>query len=294
MNAGEPEPSVKPSQTGTDQCAGSASRLKLRSVPDALRDTVRAELLILSSKKRQGDDLQQLMIGAYEATKSVLVARNVEATDRLITESVPVWVLEGAIELGWVSNPPHSWLPCRYTTVYRNGECLEPGPLGPEPSVRLGSYEMPESFRAWFSKILEPSIAGWQGEELRRASAITLSEQRPAESQIQPLRSDVQAPNRNHGMGDLPGQDTGVTEFDKEAGDDGLPSLKLNVRVICDWLDKEGWENETLAEKLDLSARTVSSLRNNGNYHGRKAVAKLANLMGCDPVDLYLQPEAST
>jgi len=39
---------------------------------------------------------------------------------------------------------------------------------------------------------------------------------------------------------------------------------------------------------LNLSVRAVSSMRNNGQYHGINAVIKLANQMKCDPDDLYL------
>jgi transcriptional regulator with XRE-family HTH domain len=68
----------------------------------------------------------------------------------------------------------------------------------------------------------------------------------------------------------------------------------LNVTLIEAWIEVEGWINKTLAQKLKISERAVSSIRNNGNYHGADAVTKLANLMGRDPEDLYLPPEAST
>jgi hypothetical protein len=67
----------------------------------------------------------------------------------------------------------------------------------------------------------------------------------------------------------------------------------LNVQLIEEWLKKEGYTNEELANTLNISQRTVSSIRNNGRYHGADAVTKLANLMGRDPDDLYLR-EAST
>ena len=59
-------------------------------------------------------------------------------------------------------------------------------------------------------------------------------------------------------------------------------------------MNEEGWNNETLAQKLDISERAISSIRNNGEYHGLDAVTKLANLMGRDPGDLYVTPEAAT
>jgi hypothetical protein len=74
----------------------------------------------------------------------------------------------------------------------------------------------------------------------------------------------------------------------------GGKSPLLNVKIIVDWMEEEGFTNETLAQKLKISERAVSSIRNNGDYHGFEAITKLANQMGRDPEDLYLPPEAST
>jgi hypothetical protein len=61
----------------------------------------------------------------------------------------------------------------------------------------------------------------------------------------------------------------------------------LDTARIIKWMDDEGYTNETLAEKLHTSPRAVSSMRNAGGMHGDKLVTKLANLMNCDPDDLY-------
>ena len=54
-------------------------------------------------------------------------------------------------------------------------------------------------------------------------------------------------------------------------------------------MNDKGYTNSTLAEKLTLTPKAVSSLRNNGKYHGMTAITKLANLMGCEfPSDLFL------
>jgi hypothetical protein len=68
------------------------------------------------------------------------------------------------------------------------------------------------------------------------------------------------------------------------------PSLarELNVPLINKWMKDEGYSNKELAGILNLSVRAVSSMRNNGQYHGINAVIKLANQMKCDPDDLYL------
>jgi hypothetical protein len=65
-------------------------------------------------------------------------------------------------------------------------------------------------------------------------------------------------------------------------------TARLNIKLIRQWIDKEGYDNEGLANSLHISPRAVSSLRNNGGYHGDDAVTKLANLMGLDVEDLYL------
>jgi hypothetical protein len=53
-------------------------------------------------------------------------------------------------------------------------------------------------------------------------------------------------------------------------------------------MEDEGYTNETLVSLLSITTRVVSSMRNNGKYHGGDAVTKLANRMNLDPLDLYL------
>lgn len=62
----------------------------------------------------------------------------------------------------------------------------------------------------------------------------------------------------------------------------------LNLPLIDRWVKDNGYSNTDLMVELKLSDRAISSLRNNGNLHGRHAITKLANLMKCDPEDLYL------
>lgn len=64
--------------------------------------------------------------------------------------------------------------------------------------------------------------------------------------------------------------------------------VKLNVERIAKWINEEGHTNKDLALLLKTSERTISSLRNDGNFHGQGAVTKLANLMKVEPEDLYL------
>jgi hypothetical protein len=63
--------------------------------------------------------------------------------------------------------------------------------------------------------------------------------------------------------------------------------IELDTTRIRMWMEDEGWTNPTLAKKLNTSERAVSSLRNNGTYHGKDVITKLATLMKCDPSDLY-------
>lgn len=69
---------------------------------------------------------------------------------------------------------------------------------------------------------------------------------------------------------------------------DGEPVPALRTDLILTWINEEGWTNKTLAARLGVSERVISSMRNDGNYHGKDAVTRLANLMARDPSDLYL------
>jgi DNA-binding Xre family transcriptional regulator len=63
---------------------------------------------------------------------------------------------------------------------------------------------------------------------------------------------------------------------------------KLNLELISKFIDEEGYKNDDLATQLNISPRAVSSLRNDGEYHGAEALTKLANLMKCEVDDLLL------
>jgi hypothetical protein len=67
---------------------------------------------------------------------------------------------------------------------------------------------------------------------------------------------------------------------------EAAPAL-LNVDLIGQWMEAEGYTNIELAEALHLSVRAVTSMRRNGKSHGRRAVQKLADLMRRDALDLY-------
>ena len=63
---------------------------------------------------------------------------------------------------------------------------------------------------------------------------------------------------------------------------------RLNIDLISKWIENEGYTNEELAGYLKISVRAVSSMRNDGDYHGNDALTKLANRMNLDVQDLYL------
>ncbi len=97
--------------------------------------------------------------------------------------------------------------------------------------------------------------------------------------------------SETHSDQPVTGADTGNSTDDPEANaaadsEELAPGLRKDL--IIDWMEDEGWTNKTLAQRLDLSERVISSMRNNGKYHGKDAVTKLANLMERDPIDLYL------
>jgi hypothetical protein len=73
-----------------------------------------------------------------------------------------------------------------------------------------------------------------------------------------------------------------------KAESESEPVPTLCTDIILAWMNDDGYTNRTLAAKLGVSERVISSMRNNGKYHGRDAVTKLANLMDRDPSDLFL------
>jgi hypothetical protein len=81
-------------------------------------------------------------------------------------------------------------------------------------------------------------------------------------------------------------QSPAQTSDDSERAQSEVP--KLNVDLISKWMEDEGYDNKELAAALKISVRAVSSLRNDGDYHGDEAVTRLANLMKRDKEDLYL------
>jgi len=62
---------------------------------------------------------------------------------------------------------------------------------------------------------------------------------------------------------------------------------RLNLEVIEKWFTDEGYTNKDLAAQLNTSERVISSIRNEGKYHGRDVLTRLANLMNRDVDDLY-------
>ena len=53
----------------------------------------------------------------------------------------------------------------------------------------------------------------------------------------------------------------------------------LDIQRIRTWMDGEGYSYRELGEAMNASRRTLVSMLNNGNIHGKQAVIKLANLM---------------
>jgi hypothetical protein len=64
----------------------------------------------------------------------------------------------------------------------------------------------------------------------------------------------------------------------------------LDTKRINDWMDEKGYTNESLAKEMNVRPRVVSSIRNNGRFHGWQAVEKLAVLMGLQGASDLLMP----
>ncbi len=133
---------------------------------------------------------------------------------------------------------------------------------------------------------LEAKKQGWLAKAKRDTAAKSEAESRAAQSPTSTgQENSVPAPaaeERNADASPVVGTNEGVAL-----------RVALNVSLIRGWMDTEGWTNQTLAPRLQTSERTISSLRNNGSYHGMDAITKLANLMGRDPDELYLHEASS-
>jgi len=70
-------------------------------------------------------------------------------------------------------------------------------------------------------------------------------------------------------------------------GDRVEGTARLNLELIEKWIADEGYSNQELAGRLKASIRAVSSIRNDGNYHGVDVLTKLANLMNRNIDELY-------
>jgi DNA-binding Xre family transcriptional regulator len=82
---------------------------------------------------------------------------------------------------------------------------------------------------------------------------------------------------------------TGKNASDLAQTESSVPGKpKLNLARIGKFIEDEGYKNDDLAGQLGISLRAVSSLRNDGEYHGADALTKLANLMKCEVEDLFV------
>jgi hypothetical protein len=77
---------------------------------------------------------------------------------------------------------------------------------------------------------------------------------------------------------------TGLTPADRKPRP--AQGTALDNDRINRWMLEESYDNQELADRLRCSLRTVHSMRKNQRYHGRKAIAKLANLMQVEVADL--------
>jgi hypothetical protein len=97
--------------------------------------------------------------------------------------------------------------------------------------------------------------------------------------------------DQSHGYGGRESEESATGAQEQLAERSSVPVAareRLNVKMIRDWIFEEGWTNQTLAKELNTSERTISSIRNDGSYHGLDILTKLANRMNKDVSDLFL------
>lgn len=133
---------------------------------------------------------------------------------------------------------------------------------------RFGHYWVAKSTPEMIRDIAHPQICRLQ------ARLITSSAPGP------------ERPKRSTGKNSLDARKASDQEPTPDSAGAPLNSV-LGYAKIRDWMQTEGYDVPMLAERLNTSERALRSLLNNGDYHGKTLLAKLANLMGCDVLDLY-------
>jgi hypothetical protein len=171
----------------------------------------------------------------------------------------------------------------RWTSEYYNAYVQEANKPGSDDE------KLTQHFVRQLEEVVSARIEYWAK---LSACPDPVRERASAPSQSLPVEEVMSATDLDGGAG---AESSSQTEGDTGPASSAADKLPLlNVNLIMNWMNEEGFTNETLAKKLNVSPRAISSIRNNRNYHGTDAVMKLANLMGRNPEDLYLPPEAST
>ena len=127
-------------------------------VPPHLTKRIRAELLRVESKKRDGAELNACLRDAYEVLARVLKEDGTPLTEDFLTEIIPAWVLRWAVRNRWYQVP---WL------LRELGEAKED-----KLYFAFGDLLAPRQAKADLLKLLGGRIAHWQAEELTESTSV--------------------------------------------------------------------------------------------------------------------------
>ena len=145
-----------------------------------LRTTIVAGLLrvhseYLDSRHPYLAKLQKCLGRAFRVYFDSLRRAGWPLTKTLVNESIPQWVFQSAVVKGWVRYPPLRPVQRPPINLVEGGSFKYSPPFQPIPeaelTVQFGAYKVTASYKAWFMKLLESSIAYGQAEVLEHAAA---------------------------------------------------------------------------------------------------------------------------
>jgi len=135
------------------------------SIPGTAWDSVRAGLLRVHSRKLEGARLQQCIRDAYDVFAGELAKVGEELTCELLTERIPAWVFDSAVQLKWIPYPPVRLIPGRGNMMEG---WFQPSRYEPLPQAELtetfGRYMVNPGYKESICRCLASRMAHWQAE----------------------------------------------------------------------------------------------------------------------------------
>jgi len=142
------------------------------NLPPALRNVIRASLLRIHAKKKDGAEVADCLKEAYDVLAQVLKDSGQTLSDQMLNETIPAWILRWAVFHRWCPD----WLLLELGTIPPAARANS-FPF-PQPSlvrvaskwVPFGDYQAPADSKAYILRHLESRIAYWLADALENST----------------------------------------------------------------------------------------------------------------------------